>query len=128
MQFNAREFTPRTPETYNYHCSLLEGPLAQDDSITYGVLYSSPLNLLDNFHVVGQLPQDIMHVLLEGIVPMEVTLMLNSFVFEDKYLTITQLNNQIACFSFTRQEAKDKPSPILAIQQGVKLSQSGQFN
>ena len=29
IQFKAKDFTPRTPETYDYHCSLLNGPLGQ---------------------------------------------------------------------------------------------------
>ena len=125
VQFKAKDFTPRTPESYNYHCSLLEGPLAEEDSVTYGLLYASPLNEIDHFHVIGQLPQDIMHVLLEGVIPHELTVMLRDFVIDKKYLTPTQLNDRIACFSFTRHEAKDKPSPIAFSSQGVRLSQTG---
>lgn len=125
LQFKAKDFTPRTPESYNYHCSLLDGLLADEDSVTYGVLYASPLNEIDHFHVIGQLPQDIMHVLLEGVIPYEVTLMLRDFVIDRKYLTPTRLNDRIACFSFTGQEAKDKPSPIVFSSQGMRLSQTG---
>ena len=82
-----------TLESYNYHCSLLEGPLVHEDSVTYGVLYASCLNEINHFHVVGQLPQDIMHILLEGVIPYEVTLMLTDFVIDRKYLSPSQLNN-----------------------------------
>ena len=41
--------------------------LGKEDSVTYGVKFSSSLNDLDNFHVIEQLPQDIMHVLVEGV-------------------------------------------------------------
>lgn len=85
----------RTPETYDYHCSLLDGPLCAEDSTTYGVNFSSTLNDLDNFHVVNQLPQDIMHILLEGVIPYELTLMLKCFVVDEKYFTCTLLNDRI---------------------------------
>lgn len=68
----------RTPETYNYHFALLDGPLSYEDSVTYGVNFYSPLNDLDTFHVVNQLPQDIMHILLEGVIPYELSCCLHS--------------------------------------------------
>ena len=52
---------------YEYHVSLLGGTFGSDDSITYGLNYSSPLNDVKYFHVSnGQLPQDIMYTLFEG--------------------------------------------------------------
>lgn len=80
LQFKARDFTVRTPQTYEYHCALLDGPLSYEDSVTYGVNAMSPLNDIDNFHVVNQLPQDIMHILLEGVISYELVQMLICFV------------------------------------------------
>ena len=55
----------------------MNGPLAEQDSVTYGVNFTSPLNDLKYFHVANfQLPQDIMHVMLEGVIPYEMKLML----------------------------------------------------
>lgn len=99
-------------ETYNYHCSLLEGYLGVEDSITYGVNFLSPLHDIKGFHVINQLPQDIMHVLLEGVVPYEVSLMLTTFVTENKYFSVDFLNDRIDAFAYTSQEVKDKPSRI----------------
>ena len=98
-QFKARDFTLRTPESYDYHCSLLDVPLCNEDSVTYGVNYSSTLNHIDNFHVVTQLPQDIMHVLLEGVIPYELKLMLACFIMDEKYFTCVQLNERIEFYS-----------------------------
>ena len=98
-----------------------------EDSITYGVNAVSPLNDIDNFHVVNQLPQDIMHILLEGVIPYELVQMLICFVVNRKYFTIDQLNDRIRCFAYSNQEAKDKPSPIKAqvvSLRGARLSQS----
>lgn len=129
LQFKANDFTPRTPATYDYHCSLSVGHLAKESSVTYGVTGASPLNELHNFHVVNQLPQDIMHVLLEGVIPFELTLLLNHFVTDRKYFTIAELNDLLTSFSFTHQEAKDRPSPIKqqVCAGSASLSQSGKY-
>lgn len=91
---------------------LLDGPLSKEDSITYGINFSSPLNLIDTFHVVDQLPQDIMHILLEGVVPYEMTHMLLSYIKDDKLFSIEMLNERIENFPYSSNESKDKPSQI----------------
>ena len=128
IQFKAKDFTPRTPETYDYHCSLLNGPLSRENATTYGITYMSPLNQLHNYHVVNQLPQDIMHVLLEGMVPFEVSLMLYCFVIEKCYFSIDKLNGRITNYLYTTRESRNKPSPIrpqIFTSQGNRISQSG---
>ena len=51
LQFTEEEFIRRTPDNHDYHCSLLNGPLAEQDSVTYGV------NALSVRHVLFQ-PQE----------------------------------------------------------------------
>ncbi len=53
-----------------------------------------------------------MHVLLEGVVPYELTLMLKNFILEEKYFTLDELNQRILSFTYTEYEAKDRPSII----------------
>ena len=124
MQFKSCKFTPRSPETYDYHCLLLLGPLASEHSTTYGITGSSILNDISHFHVVTQLPQDIMHVLLEGVVPYEVRLMLNAFITEDKLLTLDMLNERVGSFCYSSSEATDKPSAF-TVHSLTSLKQSG---
>ena len=82
----------RTPAEYDYHCSLLQGPLASADSTTYGINYCSALNRVEGFHAVGgQIPQDIMHVLFEGVLHLEVKLMLKHFIVDMGYFTLETL-------------------------------------
>lgn len=64
-----------------------------------------------------------MHVLLEGVVPYELSLMLPSFIEED-YFSLQLLNDRITCFSYSTQEAKNKPSSIKPQAHGVSLNQS----
>ena len=98
-QYRESDFVLRTPESYNYHCSLLSGPLADADSVTYGVNYRSPLNNLPDFDVCNnQLPQDIMHIVLEGAVPYTLKAMLRSFISVKRYFTLYDCNQKILHF------------------------------
>ena len=79
--------------------------------MTYGINYESTLNELEHFHVAnGQLPQDAMHVLLEGVIPYSFKLMLRSFVNNKKYFSLNLLNERIFCFNFSYTESRDKPA------------------
>lgn len=109
IQFKNVEFTPRTPETYDYHCSLLSGPLGSESSTIYGVTTESPLNDIKHFHVIGQLPQD---VLLEGVIPDELRLVLSDHITVKRLYTLDTLNERIACFCYAPQESSDKPTMI----------------
>lgn len=114
-----------------YHCSLLDGHMSESDSVTYGINYRSPLNDLYGFHVAdGQLPQDIMHLLLEGVIPYELKLMLHDFTAVKKYFTVDDLNNRIRSFNYSPEEAKDKPPPIKAhdLTANGKISMAGMLN
>jgi len=93
FQFRESDFQLRDPVTHDGHCSLLQGPLAEEDSVTYGVNGPSCLNQIEHFHVANfQLPQDVMHILLEGVLTLETRLMLNSYIFDDRYFTLEHLN------------------------------------
>lgn len=111
-QFTEDEFIPRTCESYDYHCSLLEGPTYNEDSVTYGIRFDSPLNDLKGFHVVNNMPHDIMHVLFEGVLPYEVTLLIRQLIVQEKLFSLEELNNCVQSFLFSTLEAKDIPSPL----------------
>ena len=99
----------RTPEVHDYHCSLLDGALANSDSVTYGITSKSPLNEIPHFHVATMLPQDVMHILFEGVVPRELKLMLANFIETKKIFSLDELNDRIRHFSYGRSEARNKP-------------------
>ena len=117
---------PRTKESYDYHCSLLTGghfPAA--DSVTYGINYESALNQLSHFHVANsQLPQDIMHVLLEGVVKLELSLLLN-YLVSSRYITENLLNDRIENLNYTIDEKRNKPCSI--DMKSLSFHQSGKI-
>lgn len=103
------EFILRDCASHDYYCSLLEGPFGSEDSVTYGINSISCLNKIKHFHVANfQMPQDVMHVILEGILPLETGLMLASFI-GDNFFTLELLNDRIENFSYSRTEARNKP-------------------
>lgn len=107
-----------------------EGPFPEKDSVTYGLNYRSPLNKIEYFHVAkSQIPQDIMHVLLEGVIPLETKLMLRVFIYEKKYFKLTLLNDRISNFSYGKKELRNKiPKPLERkhiLLPGSKLRLSG---
>ena len=105
----------------------MDGILATEDSVTYGVNQISVLNKINHFHVTNQLPQDTMHVLLEGVLNLETRLMISSFVNKDRYFTLDFLNQRITDFPYGRAEKQAKPPrPLTAANlTGSKLPLSG---
>ena len=77
-----------------------------------GVKFPSPLlGKLNHFHVVSGLPPDSAHDLLEGIVPVELHLCLNSLVSKG-YFTLDYLNRQLKYFKFHGHDQTNRPHPI----------------
>ena len=105
--FTEAECIVRTPEEHEKQCLLLNGPLAEHFSTTYGINRRSILEDVPGFSVTTGLPHDIMHDLFEGVVPYELKYLLHHCV-ESKYFTITELNNRIVHFDFP----EDTPSEI----------------
>ena len=98
--------------------------------MTYGINYRSPLNDIPHFHVANsQLPQDIMHTILEGVLPMEVKLMLQAFIVGKKYFSIGFLNQRVTSFTYGKSEARNKiPKPLdqdHIVSDGKRLPLSG---
>ena len=80
-QFRHHLIFSHSPELHEYHCSLIRGCLADFNSTTYGVNYRSSLNEISLFNVADwQLPQVVMHVLLEGVLPLELKLLLDYLI------------------------------------------------
>lgn len=136
LQFAEEDFSLRTPSTYNRDCERIEnGTIPEYDSVTYGLNYRSPLNKIEYFHVSNfQIPHDIMHVLFEGVIPLETKLMLSIFIWEKRYFTLDFLNERIKSFSYGKTESRSKPPKPLErchIQSPgnkIHLSGNGSFN
>lgn len=89
LQFTTEELQARTIENHTRHCSALGGVLNDSHiATTYGVPRNSILNSLNHLNVINGLPPDVMHYVLEGVLPLEVKLMLQQFINEDQLFTL----------------------------------------
>ncbi len=131
FSFRDENFQHRNPSSHNRQCSLLNGPLSAADSTTYGINGRSVLNDIPYFHVAKpMLPQDIMHLLFEGVIPWEVKLMLTKFIKEKHYFKLDQLNERIRNFAYGRSESRNKPHTFEPhhIFESSKLPVSGEYD
>ena len=79
----------------------------------FGINRNSVLNELSYFNVCsGALLPDIMHDVLEGALQYELKLMLHSFIFQDQYLSLSEINERIQYLDLGYMEIKDRPSQI----------------
>ncbi|XP_033125438.1 uncharacterized protein LOC117123569 [Anneissia japonica] len=117
MQSNFVEesFRLRTRQNYNRQCSEIEQAstkfVKKDLQTSYGINVRSALCELPTFDVTKQLPQDIMHTLLEGTVQYEVRFVLLHFI-QSGSITLNQINGAIANHAYGYSEVSDKPGPL----------------
>ena len=70
-----------------------------------------------------QLPQDVMHVLLEGVLPFEIKLLLQNFTSVQRFFSLDHFNARLESFQFGYTESK--PSKIEPSHLDGNLHQSG---
>lgn len=89
--------------THLQYCEDLETlkgqELAEANKLS-GINRLSPLHAAPFFKITKCFPQDVMHVILEGILPHEFTLLL-AYLLEKRYFTLTELNMKLKAFSIT---------------------------
>lgn len=66
---------------------------------------------LEHFHVVDGFPPDILHDLLEGIVPSELSLCIHDLI-KKKFFTLEMLNSAIKEFPYTHSDKTNQPQTI----------------
>ena len=93
--FNESCFQLRTPTEHTKQCSELDGPNRVRAPVEYGINRRAALEDLSYFHVVHALPHDIMHDLMEGVIPHEMKLLLQSSV-ADSLFDMTQFNHRLS--------------------------------
>lgn len=132
LQYKEEQFQLRTPTLHDYHCTLLTGPLQEHNSTTYGVNFHSPLNDIAHFHVANwQIPQDVMHVVLEGVLKQGIQMLLQVLIVENQLFTLPVLNNRLQSFQYEYSEVSSKPTLIeahgLISNDPSSIHQNGKF-
>ena len=102
----------RTKDAYNDQCQRL----GQGDHYkkTYGLNQFSLLNTSNYYHVIGGLPPDAMHDVLEGVLQYLIKELLKVFIYQKKYFKLDDLNGRIGSFDFGYHNDTNRPAPIQA--------------
>lgn len=103
-------FQPRTKESHARHVlDVLEDSTMSQE---YGVKGNCPLTVsLEHFHVVDGYPPDLLHDLLEGVVPLELALCLKGLISKG-YFTLEVLNAAIKQFPYAFSDRTNQPQLI----------------
>lgn len=111
--FRADQFTIRDE---NLHaeavCGLQCGStVSAHISVTYGINQKSLFEDVKFFNVTKCFPQDIMHVLFEGVLAKEILLLL-TYCCNEKFFSLACLNQSISSFDYGYHEIANKSSNI----------------
>lgn len=125
--FMENDFVRRETDEHLDMCEILEeiemASARRKWSTKYGVNNRSPLFLIDEISLELAV-HDPMHVLLEGIVLVELKEMLLNFIVVEKFFDLAWLNNQIDLYDYTYLECNSKPTLIdpVALSKGGSIS------
>lgn len=109
-KFEEDDFVLRTKELHEYHLQQLEDNegLYEHFSKEYGVTSRSILLDAPYFDVTEQVPQDVMHVILQGSLSRTLYFVIHYFL-DNNIFTLEELNAFILNFHYGYSEMKDKP-------------------
>lgn len=125
MQFDEAKVRLRNIQQHRRHCGLLD---VSGCSREYGVNRLSILDQAPYFDLCKCMPHDIMHVILEGVLPLQCKLLLVHCIYEERYFSLKKLNRLISEFEYGYTEASNVPRPLdndHLKSSDAKLSQSG---
>jgi hypothetical protein len=115
--FDEQQYQLRSKENYDETMSKLTLP--QYDASSTGIKAPCCLHELKYFHVTNNWAPDIMHDLLEGVVPFECSLLLKEL--ENQHIiTVAQLNTAVQLFNYSACDQKSKP-PALSNMQHINM-------
>ena len=109
------DFQLRTKEKHAKQCDYISRPgisVSEKShySKVYGINRKSVLMEMPEFDVTQHLPQDIMHVLLEGIFPLHMEQFVDYIVNQAHLLTLDQINSRVMAFPYSY--FSERPSPL----------------
>ena len=105
-------FHQRTKDQHTLHVQTAVS--SPDLTHCYGVKKQCALSeKLEHFHVTSGYPPDVLHDLLEGIVPVELALASDNLI-KKKYFSLIELNEAICHFPFKWSDKTNRPNLIPA--------------
>ncbi len=104
--FEEDRFVLRTSEVHQCHLARIQQ--IPDDKVTYGVNGPLPFEELQYFDVTTALPPDIMHDLLEGVIPLVMKLVIGK-AHTEKHITIREINEELQKLCIGQNDKANKP-------------------
>ncbi len=96
----------------NYNEALIRLQQERRECMINGIKCDSVFNHLQYFHVCQGLPPCLGHDLFEGLVSYDLSLIIQYFVEDKRWLTYDLLNRDIAVFKYLGNDACNKPNRI----------------
>ncbi|XP_031549388.1 uncharacterized protein LOC116286933 [Actinia tenebrosa] len=130
--YKEEEFLLRTKEDHEEHLNKIENApskyLKEYYSKHFGINRRTNLINVPHFDVCEQLPQDVMHLFLEGILSYHLKYLFHHYITEISAFTLLDLNREIKHFPLGYGEEKDRPVVIkendLLFDKSTNLGQS----
>ena len=97
-----------TEEKYNEIVTRLKNG---DNNDVYGLNGECVFNSLKNFHSTQNLPCDVMHDLLEGVIPIDLLFIIRTLSSEG-WFALESYNTALDRFQFSEEELRSKPQPV----------------
>ncbi|XP_049331198.1 uncharacterized protein LOC125799173 [Astyanax mexicanus] len=114
IYFDEDSFVQRTLGWHIRQCNEIERAstdfLRNSLKTTYGINRKSKLVDFPSFDLIKQTPQDIMHVILEGVAPLEIKSVLKHLVLSGQ-LDLDTFNSAVLGYPYS-VDVRDKPCPI----------------
>jgi len=123
--FEEHMFSPRTRQSYSADLTELSS-LQCNKLHVHGIKRSCALNNIRGYHIVDNYALDPMHILLEGVVPLEVGCVLYMLITVKKLIPLSEMNRRIVSFFGHNWVDKKNCPPELNVleQMGGGLSPS----
>lgn len=119
--FKENCFVLRTSEVHQCHLAHIQQ--IPGDKATYGEYSPSPFEELHYFDVTKALPPDIMHDLLEGVIPLVMKLVISK-AHTEKHITIKEINEELQRISIGQNDKANKPVQLSERLQNVSVTGS----
>lgn len=120
-KFLETNFTRKTKDLYEQNLQLVLED--RKNSNIYGINDFGSLNELPFFHSSSNFSFDLTHDLWEGIVPIELSLILKNFIFTEKYFDLFFINERIILYNYGKVESSNKPSPLKIDNKRIKIKE-----
>ena len=106
QMFREEDFLLRTLDIHRQHLQRVE--LCPDDKATYGVNGPSPFTDLDYFDTTTAFPPDVMHDVLEGVIPLVLKLVIGK-AHTEKHITIREINDELKRLCIGQNDKNNRP-------------------